>query len=225
MMSSKTAAWLGIGGLFALVGLGWAIDRPPATLRNPRRRRVRESRDLVDNPRPRRRRRRAPTLARLAERQVDDCERSARRFGRPTTFKLKAEAVRGLLDVNPELMNLVESDCGHDCAAYVTWANGGRRGPKPRARKGDGRFDPLNERWERRTPGRKVASWKEALAVTAPSSRRWADFAERLPVLEEAVGFRLNLPERTERATMAQAAGSRCQDIRPVLVVLEEAPF
>ena len=126
-MTPKTAAWLGIGGLFALVGVGWALDRPPASLRNPRRRRPHKSRngrarthhrsgvrgqrprDLVDNPRPRRRRRRAPTPAQLTERAVDQCERSARRFGRPTTFKVKAEAVRGLLDANPDLRDLVDS--------------------------------------------------------------------------------------------------------------------
>lgn len=224
-MTSKTAAWFGIGGLLALVGVGLAIERRPPALRNPRKRgnKLRTVIELADNPRPRRRRRRAPPDP--TERAVDQCERSARRFARPTTFKLKGDGVRALLDANPDLLDLVESDCGHDCTAYSDWVGGGRRGPKPRARAGDGRFDALNERWERRTPGRKVASWREALAVTAPSSRRWADFAERVPVLEEAVGFRLNLPAGAERVTLARAAADQCQDIRPVFVVLEEAPF
>lgn len=232
-MTEKGAAWLGIGGLFALVGLGLLVDRPPARVRNPRRRRPRKQKRVTRRRRrvtrsqltaenPRRRRRTAEQLVAL---EVDRCERSARRAARPTTFARKREAVRALLDANPDLGDLVDRDCGNDCRRYVEWTGGGRRGPKPKARAGDGRFDALNERWERRTPGRKVASWKEALDATAPSSRHWAEFADRVPVLEEAIGFPLNLPERTQRVTLAQLEGQRCGDIQPVFLVLEEAPF
>jgi hypothetical protein len=134
---------------------------------------------------------------------------------RPQTFRRKREATRALLDANPELLQLVESDCGHDCTRFTAWADGGRRGPKPRARAGDGRFDALNERHELRTPARKVGSWREALAVTAPSSRRWEDFGPRVEVLEEATGLRLAGPERTEAIGRARAWAAECQNAPP----------
>lgn len=149
------------------------------------------------------------------------CFRDATREARPRTFKVKPDAVKELLDANPKLRHLVESDCGRDCAAYTAWVNHGRRGPKPRARPGDGRFDALNERFEKRTPGRKIASWKEALSITAPRSRHWEDIAERLPVLEEAVGFRLNLPERSEAVLRSRQYIERCENIPDT----EEVPF
>ncbi len=148
------------------------------------------------------------------------CFRDASREARPRTFKRKPDAVRALLDMNPRLRQLVESDCGRDCTAYTAWVNRGRRGPKPRARPGDGRFDALNERFEKRTPGRKIASWREALAVTAPRTRHWEDFKDRVPALEEAVGFRLNLPDRADAVLRARQYIDRCEDVRE-----EKAPF
>ena len=199
-MTPQGRAWLGIGSLVALAGVGWwASKGPPMAL-------------VVDNPtrrRPSPKRRRRPSLVR----EIADCERSALREARPRTFARKREAVRALLDANPELLHLVESDCGHDCTAFVAWEKRGRRGPKPRRAPGDGRFDPLNERWERRTPGREVASWREALAVTAPSSRHWEDFGDRVPVLEEATGFPVNLPDRAEAIGRARESAGRCRDI------------
>lgn len=201
-MTSKGGGWLGIGGLFALAGLGWLVGArggPVAV--------------IVDNPRgaPRRRRRPAPSL----KAAIAQCERSALRGMRPQTFRRKREATRALLDANPELLQLVESDCGQDCKRYAAWSDGGRRGPKPRARAGDGRFDALNERLELRTPARKVASWREAIAVTAPSSRRWEDFDGRIEVLEEATGLRLSGPERTEAIARARALAGECQNAPP----------
>jgi len=149
------------------------------------------------------------------------CFREASREARPRTFKVKREPVRELLNANPRLRSFVESDCGSDCTAYRAWVNHGRRGPKPRARPGDGRFDALNEQFERRTPGRKVASWAEALDVTVPSTRHWEDLSERLPVLEEAVGFRLQLPERSEAVRRSRQYIERCENIPD----REEAPF
>lgn len=215
MTRDQRVAWWGLGGLAALTVLGFVVD--------PERRHRRPLALIVDNPRPRRRRRRAERRPSLA-REIAACERFAAREGRPSTFRRKREATRALLDANPELAALVESDCGHDCTAYTDWAEKrGRRGPKPRARPGDGRFDPLNERLERRTPGRKVASWREALDVTAPSSRRWVDFEERLPILEETTGMRLNLPARAEAVHRARALAERCQDIEAPAV--EVIPF
>ncbi len=149
------------------------------------------------------------------------CFRDAAREARPRTFQVKREGVKHLLEANPRLRTFVESDCGHDCTAYRAWVNHGRRGPKPRARAGDGRFDALNEQFERRTPGRKVASWAEALDVTVPGTRHWEDLAERLPVLEEAVGFRLALPERSEAVLRSRQYIERCENIPD----REEAPF
>lgn len=201
-MTPKAQGALGIVGLVALAGLGAWLGREPRAL-------------MVDNPGRRRRRRRAPPPD--VHREIAACERAAARSGGAQTFRRKKQAVRALLDANPDLLELVERDCGHDCKAFDAWEARGRRGPKPRARRGDGRFDALNERWERRTPGRKVASWKEALAVTAPSSRRWEDFRSRVPVLEEAVGGRLNLPEPAERLERARLLAERCQDIEEAL--------
>jgi hypothetical protein len=169
---------------------------------------------VVDNP-TRRRRAGKGQPRRSLVRTIAECERSAAREARPQTFRRKAEAVRALLDANPALAELLETDCGRrECADFTAWERRRRRGPKPRAHPGDGRFDPLNERWERRTPGRRVASWREAVTVTAPSSRRWEDFVDRVPVLEEATRLRLNLPDRTEAIGRARASADRCQDIR-----------
>ena len=210
-MTSRGGAWLGIGGLVALAGLGWWLGREPTAL-------------VIDNPaRPparRRRRRRVAEDLRRQQAAIASCERSARREMRPQTFRRKREAVRALLDANPDLLQLVESDCGSDCKAFTAWEHGRRRGPKPRARAGDGRFDPLNERFERRTPARKVASWREALAVTAPSSRRWEDFGGRVEVLEEATGLRLAAPDRTEAIGRARQLAQRCQEIDGAVEVI-----
>jgi len=150
-----------------------------------------------------------------ADRTQRRCYRESSREARPRTFKTKPDAVKALLAANPKLRALLESDCGRDCTAYTAWVNQGRRGPKPRARSGDGRFDALNERFEKRTPGRKIASWREALAVTAPRTRHWEDFSERIEPLEEAVGFRLNLPTRAEAVLRARKYIERCDTLLP----------
>lgn len=144
-------------------------------------------------------------------------ERALTRQRRARTFK-HDQAVRALLDANPELVDFLEAECSHDCDAFRTWVRRGRRGPKPRAHPGEGRFDAINERWDRRR-GRKVASWAEAVAATPPPSRRWADFPDRLEVLEEATGLRLNLPQKSEvmarddddRAAIRRAADDRIE--------------
>lgn len=209
-MTSRATGWAGIAGLAALAGLGWfvASRAEPLAL-------------VVDNPRRARRRRRRPP--KNLEKAIASCERTALRELRPQTFRRKREATRALLDANPELLQLVESDCGHDCTAYQAWVAHGRRGPKPRRRPGDGRFDALNERLELRTPGRQVASWREALDVTAPSSRRWEDFDGRIGVLEEATGLRLAGPARTEAIGRARALARECQHVEQLGD--DEVPF
>jgi hypothetical protein len=198
---------LGVGALATAAGLGYLV------LGGGRRRRRRRNPARAAG----RARQAAPRAARARlsplEREIRSCRRSALAGVRPTTFRRKEEAVGALLDVNPRLLDLVERDCGADCRAFKAWQQHGRRGPKPRAAAGDGRFDALNEQWERRTPGRKVASWVEALYVTAPSSRRWEDWRGRIEVLEDAAGFRLHLPARAEQLAIARADARRCDDI------------
>lgn len=178
---------------------------------------------------------------RRIERQATKETKRIRSAARRRTFK-PDEAIRALLDANPALVDFLESECSHDCETYRAWVRGGRRGPKPRWRKGDGRFDAINERFERRSPGRKVASWIEAVYATPPPSHRWDDFPERLQVLEEATGLRLNLPAPAEARELAEqeiAGVQRAADDRIDALValarssrlsgkppaLEDAPF
>lgn len=115
----------------------------------------------------------------------------------PQTFQHEA-GVKALLEANPKLVDFLEAECSHDCLEYRTWLKRGRRGRKPQWRPGDGRFDAVNERHERKG-ARKVASWLEAVYTTPPPSRRWEDFPERVAVLEEATGLRLELPTPAEQ--------------------------
>jgi hypothetical protein len=130
---------------------------------------------------------------------------------RAKTFPSASQAAKALVAANPELAQLLESDCSHDCVAYRHWLNRGRRGPKPAPSPGDGRFDPLNERLELHGR-RKVGSWLEAVHVTVPPSRRWSDFRDRLPALEEATGLRLELPEAAEALERADVDRQACAD-------------
>lgn len=144
----------------------------------------------------------------IAKKAARACSSSSRR---PRTFATSDAAVRQLLEANPRLRQLLEDDCSHDCVRYRAWLNHGRRGPKPSAGPGDGRFDALNERLELKGR-RRVGSWLEAVYVTAPPSRRWEDFGPRLEALEEAAGFRLNLPAGAEVLELDEAAAAACQD-------------
>lgn len=114
----------------------------------------------------------------------------------PQTFA-HDDGVRALLEANPALVDFLENECSHDCLEFRKWIQRGRRGPKPKWRPGDGRFDAVNERLDKRG-GRKVASWLEAVYTTPPPSRRWEDFPDRVAVLEEATGLRLELPAPAE---------------------------
>ncbi len=140
-----------------------------------------------------------PALSRAVrelEREGKAAERRIRRR-RPLTFKSHDHAVRALLEANPSLVDFLEAECSHDCVSYRQWLKRGRRGPKPKWQAGDGRFDAVNERLEKKG-ARKVSSWLEAVYTTPPTSRRWSEFPDRLAVLEEATGLRLNLPAPAE---------------------------
>lgn len=161
-----------------------------------------------------------PELARRW-RQIDrDEQECAGGGGRGrATFGSQQDGIRALLDANPELEDFIELEAkGAKESAYRTWVSGGRRGKKPELSKGDGRFDAINETLNLRG-GRRVSTWKEALARTVPASRRWADFEQRIEMLEDATGLRLNLPGPAEElvdqgSTRAQcfAAGDRYRD-------------
>lgn len=87
----------------------------------------------------------------------------------------------------------------------------GRRGPKPKASAHDGRFDALNERWELRG-FRRVGSWLEAIYTTVPTSKRWRDLGERLPVLGEAAGFEVHQPSEALRLDVAELDVGQCRE-------------
>lgn len=129
----------------------------------------------------------------------------------PRTFPSKEAGVAALLESNPQLAELLQREGGTSAEyEYRRWVRGGRRGKKPALGAGDGRFDALNERWELKG-GRRVASWIEAVYVSVPTSRRWADFEARLPVLEEATGLRLELPAHGFRAKVAEMDRDECE--------------
>lgn len=151
-----------------------------------------------------------PTLFRR-EREIGSVDCAAEKcHDCPATFKDKAQAVAALLEANPDLRQLLESDGGAGSVAYRAWAKHGRRGRKPQLAKGDGRFDALNERWELRGV-RAVSSWLEAVYVTIPTSRQWADLEIRLVILEEAAGFKVWMPAEAERAAVGELSAEECR--------------
>lgn len=145
------------------------------------------------------------------EREISatDCDQSCTSC--PATFADKATAVAALLDANPDLRQLLDSDGGAGSKAYREWVRRGRRGSKPGAAKGDGRFDALNERWELRG-FRRVGSWLEAIYVTVPTSKRWADLGKRLPVLAEATGFEIHQPSEALRLDVSALDADQCRE-------------
>lgn len=143
--------------------------------------------------------------------EMDDVEIQCRRQGRAAaTFQSKEAAVASLLAANPRLDAFLEAEWTDREQEYRAWVKAGRPGPKPIADiAGDGRFDAFNATWD--LHGRhRVTNWLEALYATVPTSRHWAELAERLPVLEEATGLRLDLPEEAERAAIAELSAEDC---------------
>jgi hypothetical protein len=127
----------------------------------------------------------------------------------PETFPNVEVGVLALLSANPDLQDFVESEGGQASYNYRLWLRRKRRGPKPPPSP-DGRFDPFNEYLEL-TGKNRISSWLEALHRTVPSSRRWEDFPDRLPLLEDATGLRLNLPGPAEEAAVALADIKECR--------------
>jgi hypothetical protein len=123
----------------------------------------------------------------------------------------KDVAIESLCRDNPQLFDFVQQNWGGESQAFLHWLRGRQRGPKPQLSPGDGRFDPINERWNLRGY-RRCSSFLEALYITVPSSRRWEDITpDRLWPLEECVGFRLNPPEEAMRLPATRQSVEACQ--------------
>ena len=153
-----------------------------------------------------------PTLSKqIRELESTDCEAlsACRKCG--ATFPHKEAGARALLEANPELQQYLQDNWGSDSQAFRNWHNAGRRGTKPQLGDGDGRFDALNERWEMKG-ARRVSSWLEAVYVTVPRSRKWDDFEDRIPVLEEATGLSLRLPEDAEKRRLSKLSAQECRE-------------
>jgi hypothetical protein len=144
-----------------------------------------------------------------AERDEQTCEATARRR-HPRTFRTTEDAVRALLEVNPQLVDFLEMECSRTCDQYATWVRRGRRGPKPLPIYGDGRFDAIEVPLEL-DGKRQISSWLEAVYVTVPPSRRWEDFHERLQYLADATSLRLALPDPAERLHLESTEAERCR--------------
>lgn len=130
--------------------------------------------------------------------QEQRCRRAVR-TQRATTFRRSDQGLRALLGANPQLAELLQTDCSNDCKAYRGWRRNGRRGPKePPRSSGEGRFDALDIALERRGK-RRITSWLEALYAAVPPSRRWREFRDRAPPLAEATGEDVLLPDPAYR--------------------------
>ncbi len=87
---------------------------------------------------------------------------------RASTYATKAEALRALLDVNPELDSFLERQSGR--------------------MSGDQALEPVRERL-----GKSIRSWNDAVLAVIPGSRagkraRWDQVGRNLWILEEALG-------------------------------------
>jgi hypothetical protein len=143
----------------------------------------------------------------------------------PQTFPTPSHGVRALLGSNPNLVDFLEHECSWDCKRWNDWNRAGRVGPKPtKLHPGDGRFDLINERYEKRG-ARAAASWIEAVYATVPPSRRWDDFADRIATLSEASGLDLLLPDPAEQIALARESAEACEQAidRELARILETA--
>jgi hypothetical protein len=127
------------------------------------------------------------------------------------TFPTKDAAFLAILEANPELHALQQSEYGAYDAAFLKWQRGGRRGPKPRTRITDGRLDAINEFYDLRGADR-VGSFTEAIYHTIPSSRRWEDLPPRLRQLSEASGLDVQPPDESNAIEVAKQGAADCAD-------------
>ena len=149
----------------------------------------------------------------LYEKRRDGSEILRDRLGRalPARFPRKKVAIEALLVANPELFDFVQTNWGSDSQAYKQWISRGQRGSKPQAAAGDGRFDPINVRFNL-TKHRRCGSLLEALYVTIPSSYRWEDInPDQLWPLEEVVGFHIEPPMEAIRLPLTRETVETCQ--------------
>jgi phage tail protein X len=126
------------------------------------------------------------------------------------TFRSKDEAVSALLQANPQLDDLRQSEFGSYDLEFLKWQRGGRRGAKPRTTITDGRLDAINEYYDLRGAGR-VASFTEAIYHAVPASKKWADLEPRLVPLEEATGIKIHLPDEALRLSVAKLDLEQCR--------------
>jgi hypothetical protein len=140
-----------------------------------------------------------------------DCDEVGHCHTCKKTFRTKDEAYRAILEANPELHELQQSESGAYDLEFVRWQRGGRRGPKPRTTITDGRLDAINEYYDLRGASR-VASFTEAIYHAIPSSRRWEDLEERLGPLEEATGVKINLPDEALRLSVGKLDVKACEE-------------
>lgn len=126
------------------------------------------------------------------------------------TFRTKDEAFLALMEANPDLHALQQSEFGAYDAAFLKWQRGGRRGPKPRTPITDGRLDAVNEHYDLRGASR-VGSFTEAIYHAIPSSRRWEDLEARLPPLADAAGVPINPPAESIQLSVGKMAVEDCE--------------
>lgn len=147
------------------------------------------------------------------ERQLTgiDCEEVGHCHTCRKTFRSKDEAYVALLQANPKLDELRQSEFGQYDLAFVKWQRNGRRGPKPRTKITDGRLDAINEYYDLRGAAR-VASFTEAIYHAIPSSKKWEDIEPRLKPLGEAAGFQINPPDEAVRLSVGKLDVDACRD-------------
>lgn len=139
-----------------------------------------------------------------------DCAEAGHCHTCKKTFRSKDEAYAAILEANPRLAELRESEHGSYDLEFVKWQRGGRRGPKPRTPITDGRLDAINEHYDLKGVHR-VGSFTEAIYHAIPRSKRWADLDARLAPLSEAAGFEVGPPEEAIRLRVAALDREACE--------------
>ena len=127
------------------------------------------------------------------------------------TFRTKDEAFLAILEANPELHTLQQSEFGAYDQAWLKWQRNGRRGPKPRTPITDGRLDAVNEFFNLRGKNR-VGSFTEAIYYVIPSSKRWEDLdVDQLAPLSEAAGMTINPPTQAMQQHAGKLSVEECE--------------
>jgi hypothetical protein len=147
------------------------------------------------------------------ERQIEgiDCEEAGHCHTCKKTFRTKDEAFIALMEANPELHQLQQSEAGQYDLAFLKWQRAGRRTKKPRTPITDGRLDAINEYYDLRGAAR-VGSFTEAIYQTLPASKRWEDLEPRLAPLSEAAGMTINPPTEALRLQASKLTVEECRD-------------